>query len=118
MAIQLSAMRVKSELTSWGRQLTWPWLAALVLLAACAGFYLSVVVPASHTLADLKQNLDTMQQDESHLKEASQNVVRTSPTGQLDAFYQKFPAESEVPDTLEKMIKLAQKKGLNPKQAA
>ena len=117
MAIQLSAMRVRSELTSWGRQLTWPWLVALVLLAACVGFYLLVMVPASHTLADLKQSLNTMQHDEAHLKEASQDVVSTSPTGQLDAFYQKFPAESEVPDTLGRMIKLAQKKGLNPKQA-
>ena len=118
MAFQLSAIRVKSELTSWGRQLTWPWLAALVLLAACIGFYLSVVVPASHTLTDLKQSLAAMQHDEAHLKDDSQNVVRTSPAGQLEAFYQKFPAESTVPDTLEKMIKLAQKKGLNPKQAA
>ena len=118
MAIQLSAMRVKSELTRWGRQLTWSWLAALFLLAACVVFYLSIVAPASHALADLKQSLDTMQHDEAHLKEVSRDVVRTSPTGQLDAFYQKFPAESEVPDTLEKMIKLAQKKGLNPKQAA
>ena len=118
MAIQLSAMRVKSELTRWGRQLTWSWLAALFLLAACVVFYLSIVAPASHALADLKQSLDTMQHDEAHLKEVSRDVVRTSPTGQLDAFYQKFPVESEVPDTLEKMIKLAQKKGLNPKQAA
>ena len=118
MAIQLSAMRVKSELTRWGRQLTWSWLAALFLLAACVVFYLSIVAPASHALADLKQSLDTMQHDEAHLKEVSRDVVRTSPTGQLDAFYQKFPAESEVPDTLEKMIKLAQKKGLNPKQAS
>lgn len=118
MAIQLNVIRIKSELTSWGRQLTWPWLAALILLAGCVGFYLSMVVPESHMLAGLKQNLNTMQHDEAHLKEASQDVVRISPTGQLEAFYQKFPVESEVPDTLEKMIKLAQKKGLNPKQAA
>ena len=118
MAIQLNVIRIKSELTSWGRQLTWPWLAALILLAGCFGFYLSMVVPESHMLAGFKQNLNTMQHDEAHLKEASQDVVRISPTGQLEAFYQKFPVESEVPDTLEKMIKLAQKKGLNPKQAA
>jgi HAMP domain-containing protein len=118
MAIQLNAMRLKSDLVAWSRQLTWPWLAALALLAACLGFYLSVVVPAQNTLADLKQNLDVMQYDETHLKQASQDVDRTSPTGQLETFYEKFPAESTVPDTLEKMIKLAQKKGLNPKQAA
>jgi hypothetical protein len=118
MAIQLSAMRLKSDLMAWSRQLTWPWLVALTLLAACVGFYLSVVIPAKHALADLKQNLEVMQHDETHLKEASQDVDRTSPTGQLDVFYQKFPAESAVPDTLEKMIKLAQKKSLNPKQAA
>lgn len=118
MAIQLSATRIKSDLTNWSRQLTWPWLAALALLAGCAGFYLSVVMPAKHTLTELKLDLEAMQQNEPHLKDASQDVAHTSPTGQLDAFYQKFPAESTVPDTLEKMIKLAQKKGLNPKQAA
>ena len=118
MAIQLSAMRVKSDLVAWARQLNWPWLAALALLAACAGFYLSVIVPARQSLAELKQNLEVMQHDEAHLKAASQDVARTSPTGQLAAFYQQFPTENVVPDTLEKMIKLAQKKGLNPKQAA
>ena len=118
MAIQLSAMRAKSDLVAWGRQLTWPWLAALALLAVCAGFYLLVIVPAKQSLANLKQNLDVMQHDEAHLKAASQDVIRTSPTGQLEAFYQQFPTENVVPDTLEKMIKLAQKKGLNPKQAA
>jgi hypothetical protein len=118
MAIQLNAMRLKSDLVAWSRQLTWPWLAALALLAACVGFYLSVVIPARHSLADLKQNLNTMQQGETQLKQASQEVDRTSPTGQLEAFYEKFPVESSVPDTLEEMIKLAQKKGLNPKQAA
>ena len=118
MAIQLSAMRVKSDLVAWARQLNWPWLAALALLAASAGFYLSVLVPARQSLAELKQNLEVMQHDEAHLKAASQDVARTSPTGQLAAFYQQFPTENVVPNTLEKMIKLAQKKGLNPKQAA
>lgn len=118
MAIQLNALRLKSDLVAWSRQLTWPWLAAMALLAACIGFYLSVVIPSRHALADLKQNLDVMQHDETQLKQASQVVDRTSPTGQLDAFYEKFPVESSVPDTLEEMIKLAQKKGLNPKQAA
>ena len=118
MGIQLSATRAKSDLVAWARQLTWPWLVALALLAACAGFYLSVMLPARQSLANLKKSLEAQQQNEPHLKDASQDVVRTSPAGQLEAFYQKFPAESEVPDTLEKMIKLAQKKGLNPKQAA
>lgn len=118
MAIPLSVMHVKSDLMAWARQLTWPWLAALALLAACAGFYLAVIVPARQSLAALKQQLVVMQRDETHLKQASQDGVLTSPTGQLEAFYQQFPAESAVPDTLEKMIKLAQIKGLNPKQAA
>ncbi len=118
MAIPLSVMHVKSDLMAWARQLTWPWLAALALLAACAGFYLAVIVPARQSLAALKQQLVVMQRDETHLKQASQDGVLTSPTEQLEAFYQQFPAESAVPDTLEKMIKLAQIKGLNPKQAA
>jgi hypothetical protein len=117
MAGQLNAMRVKSDLMAWARHLTWHWLAAFALLAASIGFYLSVVAPARHALVDLKQQLASMQQNETGLKAASQDKVRSSPDGQLQAFYDKFPAENSVPDTLDKMIKLAQKKGLSPKQA-
>lgn len=117
MGIEMTLKRFKSELTTWSRQLTWPWLAALALLAACAGFYLSVVMPARHALGELKTQLSTMQQDEERLKQESQGAARTAPAGQLEAFYQNFPAENVVPESLDKMIKLAQAKGLNPKQA-
>ena len=45
MAIQLSVTRMRANIMTWARHLTWPWLAAFVLLAACIGFYLSVVIP-------------------------------------------------------------------------
>ena len=118
MAIQLSVTRMRANIMTWARHLTWPWLAAFVLLAACLGFYLSVVIPEKHSLIELKQHLETMQQGEASLKVASQDMARSSPEGQLQAFYEKFPTENSVPDTLDKMIKLAQKKGLSPKQAS
>ena len=118
MAIQLSVTRMRANIITWARHLTWPWLAAFVLLAACIGFYLSVVIPEKHSLIELKQHLETMQQGEAGLKVASQDMARSSPEGQLQAFYEKFPTENSVPDTLDKMIKLAQKKGLSPKQAS
>ena len=117
MGIEMTLKRLKSELTAWGRQLTWPWLTAFALLAACIGFYLSVVMPARHLISDLKTQFSALQQDKEHLKEASQGVARSAPAGQLESFYKGFPAENTVPDTLEKMIKLAQTKGINPKQA-
>ncbi len=118
MASQLNMMRVKSDLLAWVRHLNWPWLAAFALLAACLGFYLSVVAPERHALVVLKQQLATIQNGEAGLKAASQDNIRSLPEGQLEAFYEKFPAENSVPDTLEKMIQLAQKKGLSPKQAS
>lgn len=118
MAIQLSVTRIRANSMALARHLTWPWLAAFVLLAACLGFYLSVMMPARHALNNLKQHLETIQQGEAGLKVASQDMARSSPEGQLQAFYDKFPSESAVPDTLDKMIKLAQKKGLSPKQAS
>lgn len=118
MAVQLNVLRVKSNLAAWFRLLTWPWLAAAALLAGCILFYVLAIVPTRQTLAILKQNIEIMRRDETQLKAASQDDARNSPTGQLEAFYQQFPFEHVVPDTLEKIIKLAQNKGLNPKQAA
>ena len=117
MASQLNVMRVKSDLAAWLRLVTWPWLAATALIAGSILFYVFAIVPATQALTNLKQNIETMRRDETRLKAASQDDARNSPTGQLDAFYQQFPPEHMVPDTLEKMIKLAQNKGLNPKQA-
>ncbi len=117
MGIQISLKHLKSELITWGRQLTWPWLTAFALLAACLGFYLSVVMPARQALSALKTQLTTIQHDEQRLKATSQSTARNTPSGQLESFYQTFPSEKGVPDTLEKMIKLAQTEGLNPKQA-
>jgi len=117
MGFKMTLLRLKSDLTAWSRLLTWPWLAAFALLAACAGFYLSVVLPAKHTLADTQAHLTMLQNDEESRKQNSQGAVSDAPADQLDAFYQAFPLESTVPDTVEKMIKLAQSKGLSPKQA-
>lgn len=118
MASQLNIMRAKSDLIDLAKQLSWPWLAAAALLAACILFYVLAIVPAKQALANLKQDMETTRRDETLLKAASQDDARTSPIGQLGAFYQHFPSENAVPDSLEKMIKLAQNKGLNPKQAA
>ena len=114
---KMTLMRLKSMLSYWGRQLTWQWIVAFALLAACVGFYLSVVMPARHTLEEAKVKFDLMQHDEQRLKQASQNTARQAPAGQLDMFYQGFPSEDSVPDTIEQLISFAQAKGLNPKQA-
>jgi hypothetical protein len=114
---KMTMMRLKSALTYWGRQLTWPWLVAFGLLAACIGFYLSVVMPARYTLEDAKFRFENMQHDEQRLKDVSQDTARQAPAGQLDLFYQGFPTEESVPDTIESLINFAQTKGLNPKQA-
>lgn len=117
MGRKITLMRLKSALTAWSRQLTWPWITAFAMLAASAGFYLSVVMPARHTLEEIHSHLSMMKHDEQRLKQASQGAARRAPTGQLDAFYEAFPAENSVTDTIEKMIKIAQAKELNPKQA-
>jgi hypothetical protein len=113
----MTLMRLKSMLTYWGRQLTWPWIVSFVLMAACIGFYLSVVMPARYALEDASTELSIKQHDEQRLKLASQNTARQAPAGQLDKFYQAFPSEESVPDTILQLIELAQAKGLNPKQA-
>jgi hypothetical protein len=74
-------------------------------------------MPARHTLEDAKFRFGNMQHDEQRLKDVSQDAARQAPAGQLDLFYQGFPTEESVPDTIESLINFAQTKGLNPKQA-
>lgn len=114
---KMTLMRLKSMLSYWSRQLTWSWIASFALLAACIGFYLSVVMPTRHALEEAKVKFDLMQHDEQRLTQASQNTARQAPSEQLGMFYQEFPSEESVPDTIEQLISLAQAKSLNPKQA-
>lgn len=114
---KMTLMPLKSVLRAWSRQLTWPWIAALVLLAGVVAFYLSVVIPTRHALDDLKVHVKTLRHDENRLQMASIESAKRTPAGQLDQFYQAFPSESSVPDAIERLIEIAQKKGLNPKQA-
>ena len=114
---QVTLLRLKSAFKTWSRQLTWPWLLAFGLLGISVAFYLLVVVPARHAVADLKVQLHTMMHDEKRLQEASQEATRQAPAGQLAQFYEVFPYEPSVPDTIEQLIALAKKAGLDPRQA-
>lgn len=114
---KVTLMRLKSTFNYWSKQLSWPWLVSFALLAACISFYLFVTMPARHALDDAKAELSSMQQDEQRLRQVSQNTARQTPAGKLESFYEAFPTESSVPDTIEQLIGLAQAKALNPKQA-
>ncbi len=114
---KISLIGLQTRLAILARQLTWPWMVSLALLAACVAFYLSVIFPMRHAVDALKQNVRDMQRNESRLQQASLESMRKAPAGQLDMFENVFPPESSVPDTVEKLIDLAQSKGLNPKQA-
>lgn len=117
MGEKINLRRLQMQLTHVGRNLTWPWLVSFGLLAACIAFYISMVMPARHTLTDIKAQLKVIQYDTQRLKQAAQGLARQAPAGQLDMFYQAFPTEKTVPDTLEQLISLAEAQSLNPKQA-
>lgn len=114
---KIKLLRLQSKFKSWIRQLTWPWLASFILLTATIAFYFSVIMPARDALNDARGQLASMQHDQQRLKQASLTTARQAPAGQLDLFYQAFPTEKSVPDTIEKLINLAIAKGLNPEQA-
>lgn len=114
---KVTLQQIKSIFNYWSKQLTWSWLASFALLAVCIAFYLFVILPERHALEEAKAELSSMQRDEQHLRQSSQNTARQTPAGQLESFYQTFPTEATVPDTIEQLIGLAQAKRLNPKQA-
>lgn len=117
MGSKITLIRLQSGLTRWARQLTWPWLASFALVATCLGIYLTVVLPMRHSVNDLKAQLQTMLKDQDSLQQATLDKVRRAPSGQLDAFNSAFPHEDSVPDTIDRLLELAQNKGLDPKQA-
>ena len=109
--------RLSQELMRWARRLSWQWMAFFLLLASCIGFYVGVIQPLRHALAETTQRVFNLQQNADSQQQASDIAARQAPAGQIEMFNAYFPTENTAPDTLELMMQDAVKVGLVPKQA-
>lgn len=117
MGSQITLNRLLLQSKYLARQLTIPWVVCIVVFIAMIGFYVGAVIPTYRTVETMKSDLRTLQHNESRLRQASIESARRAPAGQLAEFNDAFPEQSVWPDNLERIVKIAQENGLNPKQA-
>ncbi len=91
------------------KQLGWPGVSGLVLLAAAAGFYQGQLQPLEQRLAAIKGG-----QDESLLLERERSEAQLP---RVDAWQQQLPDAQQALDMLAKIYLLAEDSGVEYKQA-
>lgn len=90
----------------WQRQLGWPGVAGLGLIAFCLGFYLSVINPEQAQRDSLRGMTVSLQERLKHTTEAMTREP-LGPEEKLVAFYEFFPPADTAPDWLNHMYDAA-----------
>lgn len=88
------------------KRLGWLGVAGLGLLAFCLAFYVSALLPAQASLAELQAQTNSLRARQSQSQTSQAKEVR--PETQLAAFYGFFPNTGATPDLLEKLFDAAQ----------
>lgn len=101
-------IRVRWYIRRWLGRLTWPWMAAGVVMAMTLGFSFSVLQPASDELNGSRTRLLALQQE----IRLAEHTAKPAESSQLTMFYQSFPSEHKLPDAMEKLIAAAANKDL------
>jgi len=104
--------RLRWTLSRWLRRVGYPGMVGIGALALCPVLYFSAIRPA-------QERLDAMQHRSASLGErikraaAAPAFEQLTPAEQLASFYQVFPNEKSSPRWIEKLVVLAQDKGLS-----
>lgn len=88
------------------KRLGWLGVAGIGLLAFCLAFYISALLPAQASLAELQAQADSLRARLSQTQAARVKEVR--PETQLATFYGFFPNTTVTPDLLEKLFSAAE----------
>lgn len=95
----------------WLHVFAWPGLLAAVLLAICMAIYFIAILPTQDRLETARRSTISLQEQIARSRNALNNRART-PEEQLDEFYRVFPSERLSPQWLEKLVALAENRGL------
>lgn len=104
--------RLRWTLNHWLRRLGHPGMAGIGMLVLCPVLYFSAVRPA-------QERLDAVQQRSASVGErikraaAAPAFEQLTPAEQLASFYRIFPNQKSSPRWIEKLVVLAQDKGLS-----
>lgn len=96
----------------WRDVLGWPGVAALGVLAAILPFYLSTVRPLQAQVDEARRSVERQAGQEA-LAGRPDARARRDHAGQLAEYYRFFPPARSAPQWLEKLIALAESRGLS-----
>ncbi len=96
----------------WRDVLGWPGVAALGVLASILPFYLSAVRPLQAHLDEVRLSVER-QAGQDALDGRAEEGARRGPAGQLAEYYRFFPPVRSAPQWLEKLVALAESRGLS-----
>lgn len=96
----------------WLRFLGWPGVLAIGVLAICPAFYFSAIRPMQERL-DMARHSAISLHEQIALDSKALNGKAHTPAEQLAEFYQRFPSERYSPQWLEKLMALAESRGLS-----
>ena len=96
----------------WLRFFSWPGALAIGLLAICPAFYFSAIRPTQERL-DMARHSVISLHDQIALASKALNGKARTPAEQLAEFYQIFPPERCSPQWLEKLVALAESRGIS-----
>lgn len=99
----------------WLRAAGWPGVLALAVLAALPVFYLSAIHPLQAHLNEVRHSVARQLKDEVIAGKGSE-VGRQGPAEQLVEYYRFFPPARSAPQWLEKLVALAESRGLTLNQ--
>lgn len=95
----------------WLDRLGTPGIAAIGLLTACAGFYVSVLQPLDGSVDELSARVSTIADEVERAAGGKRGGVATA-REQMGEFYRLFPRQAQLTDTLAKVFKAAAAQGI------
>lgn len=100
----------------WLRAAGWPGMLALAVLAVLPAFYLSAIRPLQAHLDEVRHSVARQLRDEAHAGKEN-NGGKRSTNEQLVEYYRFFPPARSAPQWMEKLVALAESRGLRLDQA-
>lgn len=95
----------------WLGRLGTPGIAAVGLLTACAGFYVSILQPLDSEVDELSAHVNAIAREVDRAAGSSQGGVATMKE-QMSEFYRLFPRQPQLTDTLAKVFDAAAAHGI------
>jgi len=104
--------RLRNTARRWLRRMDWPGVLAIGILAMCPAFYFSAILPQQQRLDTMRRSAVALN-EQLALESRSPNGSKLSTEDQLAEFYRKFPGEGSSSQWLEKLVELAENRGLS-----